>query len=227
VFERFTDDARRAIVYAQEETRLLGHGHIGTEHLLLGLLHDDPAGADTIQVLAQAGVDVELIREHVADGPANEEEDRAGHVPFTSHAKQALEHALRASVRLGQVHLGRAHLLLGVLQVRDARAIQVLRAVGAEPEQLASAAERVAARSEGDVGPAQGAGRFTPIGHGGGRSAQARSMESLSAHANRLNRERRQFALALHRYARHDDDCHPDQGCTCGLGPILALASDD
>ncbi len=112
MFERFTDQARRVLVLAQEEAGLLGHNLIGTEHILLGLvLEDEGVAAKALQSL---GVSLEATREKVeqmsgpAGLPANESP------PFTPRAKKVLEQALREAIILGHKHIGTEHILLGL-----------------------------------------------------------------------------------------------------------------
>lgn len=230
MFERFTDDARRVIVHAQEESRLLGHPHIGSEHLLLGLLYESPDGGnpdgqDTIRILTSCGLRLATTRRQVEDIAGHVPDDLPDRVPFTPHAKLALQLSLHAGMRLGQAHLARAHLLLGLLEVRDARAVQILLALGVDPGQLSVAAEQIAARSRADD-ESWHATRNHPMIHAV-RASGSVLRESPAAYANRLKGERRQFASALLRYGRHDPGCDPDEGCSCGLSPLLDLASED
>jgi ATP-dependent Clp protease ATP-binding subunit ClpC len=229
VFQEFTDDARR-VVYAQEESRLLGHPHIGTEHLLLGLLHNDPLGRDTVQILTEAGVHPDAVRQHLNHPPADAAGELAGHIPFSPHAQRNLEQAAAVGARLGQGRLTRAHLLVALLTVAaDARGVQILQALGSDLAHLISAAERVAARSEPEEPtdrPATAAAtlRATIVTAADGPTA---SVSDRSPHLHQLMHERRRFAAALRRYGRHDNECDPDGACTCGLGPILDDAGLD
>jgi hypothetical protein len=133
VFERFTDDARRTTVLAQEEARLLGHDHIGSEHLLLGALH---SGGTAAQALAPFGLTLERVRDEVAArtevGPAV----GGGHIPFTADAKKAMEMALREALALGDSNLSTAHLILGVLAVDDGLGLQVVTAVTDDVDEI-------------------------------------------------------------------------------------------
>ena len=131
MFERFTDRARRAVAVAEEEARSLGHGHIGTEHLLLALARES-AGASGL-VLARLGISCKTVRRRarkiagpgLADAPS-------GHIPFTPGAKKVLELSLREALCLGHNCIGTEHLLLGV--IREAGfAAQALSSLGADP----------------------------------------------------------------------------------------------
>jgi ATP-dependent Clp protease ATP-binding subunit ClpA len=135
VFERFTDRARRVLVLAQEEARLLGHPMLGSEHILLGLVAEEGGVAST--VLSQAGVDLVRAREEVdrlVGGLGRA--DPGSSPPFTPRAKKALEHALRAALSLGHSFIGTEHLLLGVLDEEDTMARRALHALGADADDL-------------------------------------------------------------------------------------------
>ena len=113
MFERFTDRARRVVVLAQEEARLLNHNYIGTEHLLLGLIYEGEGVAarvlESLDVsLADARAEVEEIIGHGGQSPS-------GHIPFTPRAKKVLEMALREALKLGHNYIGTEHILLGLI----------------------------------------------------------------------------------------------------------------
>ncbi|MFE3759978.1 Clp protease N-terminal domain-containing protein [Nocardia tengchongensis] len=144
MFERFTDTARRTIVLAQEEARLLGHDWIGTEHLLLGLLHgDDPIAGQT---LGELGLDLSGLRERV-DQAVGVQDSHApsGHIPFTARSKKVLENSLREAMRLQHSYIGPEHLLLALVSEGSGVASQVLISQGAEPGEIRS---RVRARMQ-------------------------------------------------------------------------------
>jgi ATP-dependent Clp protease ATP-binding subunit ClpC len=109
MFERFTDEARVVVVHAQEEVRLLGHDHIGTEHLLLALLHDEDS--ETGRLLRAAGAGSAAVRQLIQESQDRTKKPQ-GHIPFTPRAKRALEQALRVAQRLGQPDIRRPHLRL-------------------------------------------------------------------------------------------------------------------
>ncbi|MEU6583557.1 Clp protease N-terminal domain-containing protein [Nocardia sp. NPDC046763] len=135
MFERFTDTARRAIVLAQEEARLLGHDWIGTEHLLLGILH----GGDPIagQALADVGLDLSGLRERVNQAVGVQENHApAGHIPFTPRSKKVLEMSLREAIRLQHNYIGPEHLLLALVAEGSGVASQVLISESATPDDL-------------------------------------------------------------------------------------------
>jgi ATP-dependent Clp protease ATP-binding subunit ClpC len=129
MFERFTARARRVLVLAQEEARLLGHGFIGTEHLLLGLLHEgEGLGAKALESL---GITLEAVRVQVEEriGPAG---SATGSPPFTPRAKKALELALREARELGHDYVCTEHLLLGIVREGQGDAAKVLESLGAQ-----------------------------------------------------------------------------------------------
>lgn len=133
MFERFTDTARRVVVLAQEEARLLGHNWIGTEHLLLGLVHGD----DAVGAKGLAGqVDLDDARERVrlAVGETAEEAP-GGHIPFTPRAKHVLEMSLREALQLGHNYIGTEHILLALMSEHDGLASQILVAIGVDEEE--------------------------------------------------------------------------------------------
>jgi hypothetical protein len=145
VFERFTDRARRVLVLAQEEASLLNHSFIGTEHILLGLIHEGDGLA--AQALESLGISLQAVREKVADtiGPAGSAP--TGSPPFTPRAKKVLELALREALQLGHNYIGTEHLLLGLVREGEGVAAQVLQSFGAD---LATVREKVMELLVGD-----------------------------------------------------------------------------
>src|SRR5215470_2025518 len=133
MFERFTDQARKSVALAQEEARLLSHDHIGTEHLLAGLLAEEHGAA--ARALVSAGLTLTAVRGQIETKAGRGQGLLQGHIPFTPRAKKAMELALRAAVELGQ-RIGTGHLLLGLIKQEDSEAATTLRALGADPGQL-------------------------------------------------------------------------------------------
>ena len=127
MFERFTDRARRVVVLAQEEARLLDHNFIGTEHILLGLLHEGEGVA--AKVLTSFDVDLDavrvLVREIIGARPEGDE-PVVGHIPFTPRAKKMLELSLREALQLGHNYIGTEHILLGLIREGEGVAAQIL-----------------------------------------------------------------------------------------------------
>ncbi|WP_250002912.1 ATP-dependent Clp protease ATP-binding subunit [Actinoplanes sp. M2I2] len=152
MFERFTDRARRVVVLAQEEARLLNHSYIGTEHLLLGLLHEGEGVA--AKALQTAGVTLPAVRTRVEDKVGLGASSPGGHMPFTPRAKKVLELALREALQLGHNHIGTEHLLLGLIREGEGVALQVL---GADPSRVRQEVRTLVAEapsSEPAVAPA-------------------------------------------------------------------------
>ena len=132
MFERFTDRARRVIVLAQEEARMLSHNYIGTEHLLLGLLHTDHGGV-AARALESLGVTLDAARDQVREMIGEGAQALTGHIPFTPRAKRVLELSLREALSLGDNHIGTGHLLLGLLAEADGVGAQIVARLGASP----------------------------------------------------------------------------------------------
>jgi ATP-dependent Clp protease ATP-binding subunit ClpA len=133
MFERFTDRARRVVVLAQEEARVLNHNYIGTEHLLLGLIREGEGVA--ARALEALGISLEAVRQQVEEIIGRGKEAPSGHVPFTPRAKKVLELSLRESQQLGHNYIGTEHLLLGLIREGEGVAAQVLVNVGAGLDQ--------------------------------------------------------------------------------------------
>jgi ATP-dependent Clp protease ATP-binding subunit ClpC len=132
VFERFTDRARRVVVLAQEEARLLNHNYIGTEHILLGLANE----GEGIAARALQSLDVALadVRHQVVQLIGRGTGEATGHVPFTPRAKKVLELSLREALTLGHNYIGTEHLLLGLVREGEGVGAQVLKRMGADVE---------------------------------------------------------------------------------------------
>jgi ATP-dependent Clp protease ATP-binding subunit ClpA len=128
MFERFTNRARRVVVLAQEEARLLQHNYIGTEHLLLGLLAEREGVA--ARALESLGVSLEAARQQVEGIIGLGKQEQSGHIPFTPRAKKVLELSLREALRLGRYYIDTEHILLGLLREGDGVAAEVLVRLG-------------------------------------------------------------------------------------------------
>jgi ATP-dependent Clp protease ATP-binding subunit ClpC len=128
VFERFTDRARRVLVLAQEEARLLNHNYIGTEHLLLGLIHEGEGVA--AMALESLGISLEAVRAQVEEIIGQGQSAPTGHIPFTPRAKKVLELSLREAKQLGHNYIGTEHILLGLIREGEGVAAQVLVKLG-------------------------------------------------------------------------------------------------
>jgi ATP-dependent Clp protease ATP-binding subunit ClpC len=143
MFERFTSNAKHAIIDAQEEARTLGHGYIGTEHLLLALLPARPCAA--VNVLKALEIPSETLRERLLELIEPGPHAPSGHMPFTPAAKKALELSLRGAVALLLDYVGTEHLLLGIAREGSGAAGLALADLGAT---TAAIEREVAALSE-------------------------------------------------------------------------------
>jgi ATP-dependent Clp protease ATP-binding subunit ClpC len=129
VFERFTDRGRRVVVLAQEEARMLNHNYIGTEHILLGLIHEGEGVA--ANALESLNVSLEAARHQVEEIIGQGQAAPTGHIPFTPRAKKVLELSFREALQLGHDYIGTEHILLGLIREGEGVAAQVLQQLGA------------------------------------------------------------------------------------------------
>lgn len=134
MFERFTERARRVVVYAQEEARALSQNYIGTEHLLLGLIREEEGIA--ARALESMGINLEDVRAQVEDIIGRGETQPPGHIPFTPRAKKVLELSLREALQLGHNYIGTEHILLGLIREGEGVAARVLFNLGADLEKV-------------------------------------------------------------------------------------------
>ncbi len=173
MFERFTDRARRVVVLAQEEARLLNHSYIGTEHILLGLIHEGEGVA--AKALESLSISLEAVRNQVEEIIGQGGASPTGHIPFTPRAKKVLELSLREALQLGHNYIGTEHILLGLIREGEGVAAQVLVKLGAD---LSRVRQQVIQLLSGYQGPAGGG----PTGSGKSPSSSAeRLAEALSA----------------------------------------------
>jgi ATP-dependent Clp protease ATP-binding subunit ClpC len=162
MFERFTDRARRVVVLAQEEARMLNHDYIGTEHILLALIHEESGVA--AQALESLGITEEAARQQVEEITGRGQQDPPrGHIPFTPRAKKTLQLSMREAIALGHAYIGTEHILLGLVREDDGVAIRVLNGLGADPTRVRQQViQRVHARrvqEEPATGRATGRGK--------------------------------------------------------------------
>jgi ATP-dependent Clp protease ATP-binding subunit ClpC len=163
MFERFTDRARRVVVLAQEEARLLNHNYIGTEHILLGLIHEGEGVA--AKALESLSISLEAVRSQVEDIIGQGGSSPSGHIPFTPRAKKVLELSLREALQLGHNYIGTEHILLGLIREGEGVAAQVLVKLGAD---LSRVRQQVIQLLSGYSGPA---GQGSSSSEGGKASA--------------------------------------------------------
>jgi hypothetical protein len=149
-FERFTDRARRSVVNAQQEARLLNHNYIGTEHLLLGLLAIREGLA--FEVLDRLGIEIDAVRDTIKKMIGEGSEQPKGHIPFTPRGKKVLAIALREALALSHNYIGTEHVLLALIREKEGVAWQALAELGLKPK---SAREAVLAAIQGVVPPSE------------------------------------------------------------------------
>jgi hypothetical protein len=154
MFERFTDRARRVVVLAQEEARLLNHDYIGTEHILLGLIQEGDGVA--ARALESLGISLDAVRARVEDIIGRGDEHPPSHIPFTPRAKKVLELSLREALQLGHNYIGTEHILLGLIREGEGVAAQVLVELGGDADRVRQEVKRV----QSTAGP-------VPSEHGG------------------------------------------------------------
>jgi len=171
LFERFTDRARRVVVLAQEEARLLNHNYIGTEHILLGLIHEGEGVA--AKGLESLGISLEAVRSQVEELIGHGASSPSGHIPFTPRAKKVLELSLREALQLGHNYIGTEHILLGLIREGEGVAAQVLVKLGADlsrvRQQVIQLLSGYAGSGQGSSGSSEKAG--ATAGGSGGDSA--------------------------------------------------------
>jgi len=146
MFEKFTDRARQVVVLAQDEARRLRHKHIGTEHILLGLIHEGDGVA--AQALQSLGIGLDAVRLKVEEITPPGEHTAPGHIPFTPRAKKVLELSLRESLDLGHNYIGTEHILLGLIREGRGVAAAALAGLGADPSRVRQSVVQLVAADE-------------------------------------------------------------------------------
>ena len=159
MFERFTDRARRVLVLAQEEARLLNHNYLGTEHILLGLVHEGEGVAAL--VLDSFGVGLDTVRQRIKEAVGDSPGAGVGAPPFTPRSKKVLELSLREALRLGHNYIGTEHLLLGLVRVDEGLAAQILTQLGVPSTDAVRDRVTTVLREHGQTPTTPG---FTPAG---------------------------------------------------------------
>jgi ATP-dependent Clp protease ATP-binding subunit ClpC len=148
MFEKFSDRARRVVVLSQEEARLLNHDYIGTEHILLGLIHEGEGVA--ARALGSLNIRLDAVRREVEEIIGPGESPPSEHIPFTPRAKKVLELSLREAIQLGHNYIGTEHILLGLLREGEGVACQVLVKLGASLPKVRARVLQLAAESAGE-----------------------------------------------------------------------------
>jgi len=154
MFERFTDRARRVVVLAQEEARMLNHNYIGTEHILLGLIHEGEGVA--AKALESMGISLDAVRAQVEEIIGQGQQAPSGHIPFTPRAKKVLELSLREALQLGHNYIGTEHILLGLIREGEGVAAQVLVKLGADLNRVRSTVIQLLSGYQGKEAVSQG-----------------------------------------------------------------------
>ncbi len=181
MFERFTDRARRVVVLAQEEARMLNHNYIGTEHILLGLIHEGEGVA--AKALESLNISLEAVRQQVEEIIGQGQAAPTGHIPFTPRAKKVLELSLREALQLGHNYIGTEHILLGLIREGEGVAAQVLQKLGAD---LNRVRQTVIQLLSGYTG---GKGETTPGGQGEGQGQGSMVLDQFGRNLTQLARE--------------------------------------
>ncbi len=185
MFERFTDRARRVVVLAQEEARLLNHNYIGTEHILLGLIHEGEGVA--AKALEGLGINLEAVRSQVVEIIGQGSQAPSGHIPFTPRAKKVLELSLREALQLGHNYIGTEHILLGLIREGEGVAAQVLQKLGAELQKVRQTVIQL-------LSGVQGEEQTSSHPSGSGRSSSSESGPSGSTVLDQFGRNLTQLA---------------------------------
>ena len=186
MFERFTDRARRVVVLAQEEARLLNHNYIGTEHILLGLIHEGEGVA--AKALESLGISLEAVRAQVEEIIGHGGQAPSGHIPFTPRAKKVLELSLREALQLGHNYIGTEHILLGLIREGEGVAAQVLVKLGAD---LSRVRQQVIQLLSGYAGQKEGAGGGQQSGSGEQQPSGSLVLDQFGRNLTQLARDKK------------------------------------
>jgi ATP-dependent Clp protease ATP-binding subunit ClpC len=188
LFERFTDRARRVVVLAQEEARLLNHNYIGTEHILLGLIHEGEGVA--AKALESLGISLEAVRAQVEEIIGHGGQAPSGHIPFTPRAKKVLELSLREALQLGHNYIGTEHILLGLIREGEGVAAQVLVKLGAD---LSRVRQQVIQLLSGYAGTKEPGGQGAAATGAGGEAQPSGSLvlDQFGRNLTQLAREKK------------------------------------
>jgi len=178
MFERFTDRARRVVVLAQEEARMLNHNYIGTEHILLGLIHEGEGVA--AKALESLGISLEAVRQQVEEIIGQGQQAPSGHIPFTPRAKKVMELAAREALQLGHNYVGTEHILLGLVREGEGVAAQVLVKLGVDLNRVRQQVIQLLHGYPGEEPPGERPRR--------GKRARARLMDDALARMDALDR---------------------------------------
>jgi ATP-dependent Clp protease ATP-binding subunit ClpC len=182
MFERFTDRARRVVVLAQEEARMLNHNYIGTEHILLGLIHEGEGVA--AKALESMNISLEAVRQQVEEIIGQGQAAPTGHIPFTPRAKKVLELSLREALQLGHNYIGTEHILLGLIREGEGVAAQVLQKLGADLNRVRQSVIQLLSGYQGGKGEQVSAG-----GQGEGAGQGSAVLDQFGRNLTQLARD--------------------------------------
>ena len=190
MFERFTDRARRVVVLAQEEARLLNHNYIGTEHILLGLIHEGEGVA--ARALESMGISLESVRSQVVEIIGQGAQAPSGHIPFTPRAKKVLELSLREALQLGHNYIGTEHILLGLIREGEGVAAQVLQKLGAELHKVRQTVIQLLSGAQSDEPSSSESSGSPGRGRGSSESASGSTvLDQFGRNYTQMARERK------------------------------------
>ena len=174
------------MVLAQEEARLLNHNFIGTEHLLLGLIHEGEGVA--AKALEQLGISLEAVREKVEETMGAPTTAAGGSPPFTPRAKKVLELSLREALQLGHNYIGTEHILLGLVREGEGVAARVLVDLGAD---LSRVRQQVIQLLSGYGGAKEGTAPATSGGSGQEAPSGSLVLDQFGRNLTNLAREKK------------------------------------
>ena len=190
MFERFTDRARRVVVLAQEEARMLNHNYIGTEHILLGLIHEGEGVA--AKALESLGISLEAVRSQVEEIIGQGQQAPSGHIPFTPRAKKVLELSLREALQLGHNYIGTEHILLGLIREGEGVAAQVLVKLGADLNKVRQQVIQLLSGYQGSGGQGpEKAGATAGSGSGESQPTGSLVLDQFGRNLTQLAREKK------------------------------------
>ena len=186
MFGRFTDEARRVLDLAQEAARTLNHNRIGTEHILLGLVHEREGIA--AQALESLGISLSAVHRQVEQITGQGQDMPSRHAQYTLRAKKALDLSMREALQLGHHHIGTEHILLGLLREGDGPAAQVLTELGADLGLVRQQVIQLLSDAEDAPGPetAPAAPRTGPVGESSGEGGQGAESRMLAEILSRI-----------------------------------------
>src|SRR6187431_2548435 len=187
MFERFTDRARRVVVLAQEEAKMLNHNYIGTEHILLGLIHEGEGVA--AKALESLGISLEAVRSQVEEMIGQGGSSPSGHIPFTPRAKKVLELSLREALQLGHNYIGTEHILLGLIREGEGVAAQVLIKLGADLSRVRQQVIQLLSGYQGSGESTAAVGGSSKEEGGGEKGGNSQILDQFGRNFTQLARE--------------------------------------